>query len=140
MMFLDCPAWLDEEGAVRCGLPAEVRCRFTMRSADGPLESAMIRCPDGHWFTGLIESLTWAGNHTHDPGTAGVATSAKRDSLKGSHNGPDGRDRYVSSGDSPREPDQKTSRPNGAPAYYMGRPARLWITAMRQRRTLAVRG
>jgi hypothetical protein len=23
MMFFDCPAWLDKEGAVRCGLPAE---------------------------------------------------------------------------------------------------------------------
>jgi hypothetical protein len=42
MMFLDCPAYLDEAGA-RCGLPAEVRCRFIMRSTDGPLESAMIR-------------------------------------------------------------------------------------------------
>ena len=29
MMFLDCPAYLDQDGAVRCGLPAEVRCRFT---------------------------------------------------------------------------------------------------------------
>ena len=40
MMFLDCPACLDHERTVRCGLPAEVRCRFTMRSSDGPLESA----------------------------------------------------------------------------------------------------
>jgi hypothetical protein len=24
MMFLDCPAYLDQEGTVRCGLPAEV--------------------------------------------------------------------------------------------------------------------
>ena len=48
MMFLDCPAYLDQDGAVRCGLPAEVRCRFTMRSTDGPIESAMIRCPAGH--------------------------------------------------------------------------------------------
>jgi len=29
MMFLDCPAYLDRQGAVRCGLPAEVRCQFT---------------------------------------------------------------------------------------------------------------
>jgi hypothetical protein len=36
LMFLDCPAYLDEEGAVRCGLPAEVRSRFTMTSTDGP--------------------------------------------------------------------------------------------------------
>ena len=56
MMFLDCPACLDEEGTPRCGLPAEVRCRFTMRSTDGPLEAAMIRCPAGHWFTGPVES------------------------------------------------------------------------------------
>jgi SnoaL-like polyketide cyclase len=36
MMFLDCPAWLDEEGAVRCGLPAKVRHRFITRSTGGP--------------------------------------------------------------------------------------------------------
>ena len=59
MMFLDCPAYLDKEGAVRCGLPAEVRSRFIMRSTDGPLESAMIRCPVGHVFNGPIEYLTW---------------------------------------------------------------------------------
>ena len=60
LMFVDCPAYLDEEGAVRCGLPAEVRSRFTMNSSDGPLEAAMIRCPAGHWFTGPFESLTLA--------------------------------------------------------------------------------
>jgi len=58
MMLLDCPAYLDEEGALRCGLPAEVRCRVTMGSTDGFLESVMIRCPSGHWFNGPIESLT----------------------------------------------------------------------------------
>jgi hypothetical protein len=41
MMFLDCPAYLDQYGALRCGLPAEVSCRFTMHSTDGPVESAM---------------------------------------------------------------------------------------------------
>ena len=53
MMFLDCPAYLDHERTVRCGLPAEVRCRFTMSSTDGPLESAMIRCPAvrGSWLS-----------------------------------------------------------------------------------------
>ena len=35
----------------RGGLPAEVRCQFTMRSTDGPLESVMIRCPAGLWIT-----------------------------------------------------------------------------------------
>jgi hypothetical protein len=57
MMFLDCPAYLDNERTLQCGLPAEVRCRFTMRSSDGPLESAMIRCPAGHWFNGPVEFL-----------------------------------------------------------------------------------
>ncbi len=28
MMFLDCPAYLDRDGAVRCGLPAEVERRL----------------------------------------------------------------------------------------------------------------
>lgn len=53
------PAYLDDERTVKCGRPAGVRCRFTMRSTDGPLESAMIRCPAGHRFNGTIESLTW---------------------------------------------------------------------------------
>jgi hypothetical protein len=56
--FLDCPAYLDQAGLLRCGLPAEVRCRFVMRSSDGPLESAMIRCPAGHWFNAPIEFLS----------------------------------------------------------------------------------
>ncbi len=59
MMFLDCPAYLDSEGARRCGLPAEVEHRYVQRSTDGPLESAKIRCPTGHWFNGPIEFLTW---------------------------------------------------------------------------------
>src|SRR5215468_308334 len=58
LMFLDCPAYLDRDGGQRCGLPAEVRCRFIMRSTGGPLESAMIRCPAGHWFNGPIEFLS----------------------------------------------------------------------------------
>jgi hypothetical protein len=55
--FLDCPAYLDNDGAARCGLPAEVQVRYTMNSTDGLLESAKIRCPLGHWFNGPIESL-----------------------------------------------------------------------------------
>jgi hypothetical protein len=55
--FLDCPAYLDEEGTVRCGLPAEVTCRFIMDSTDGPLESVMIRCPAYHVFNAPIELL-----------------------------------------------------------------------------------
>jgi hypothetical protein len=58
MMFVDCPAYLDKAGSIRCGLPAEVEGRYLMRSTDGPLESARIRCPRGHWFNGPVESLT----------------------------------------------------------------------------------
>jgi hypothetical protein len=57
--FLDCPAYLDKEHAIRCGLPAEVRCRFIMDSTDGPLESVMTRCPAGHSFSAPIELLTF---------------------------------------------------------------------------------
>ena len=58
VMFLDCPAYMDKSGSVRCGLPAEVEGRYLMRSSDGPLESARIRCPRGHSFNGPVESLT----------------------------------------------------------------------------------
>jgi hypothetical protein len=58
VMFADCPAHMDNSGPVRCGLPVEVEGRYTMRSADGPLESARIRCLRGHWFNSPVESLT----------------------------------------------------------------------------------
>ncbi len=48
-MLLDCPARLDHEGAIRCGLPAELRCRFTIRSSDGSLDAAMVE-----WLGGLL--------------------------------------------------------------------------------------
>ncbi len=113
-MFLDCPAYLGPGDAARCGLPAEVRCRFTMRSTDGPVECAMIRCPAGHWFNGSIESLIL-------PST-----------------GQCGRDRRGGRGGSavsafPAEPERDVPRPNSAPAYYLGRSARVWITVMRPR-------
>ena len=57
-MFLDCPAYMNKAGSVRCGLPAQVEGRYLMRSTDGPLESVRIRCPRGHWFNGPVESLT----------------------------------------------------------------------------------
>jgi hypothetical protein len=64
--FLDCPAWLDANGASRCGLPAEVRSRYTAKSTDGPLECAMIRCPADHWFNAPIEFLTLAAVPAHE--------------------------------------------------------------------------
>jgi hypothetical protein len=36
-----------------------VEYRYTIRSTDGPLESAKIRCPRGHCFNGPIDSLLW---------------------------------------------------------------------------------
>ncbi len=157
MMFLDCPAWLDQEGAVRCGLPAEVRCRFTMRSSDGPIEAAMIRCPSGHWFNGPIESLTWEREQEHEAGTAAAASSAAcrfRDRPDGAgprrltakspavtaRAGTIPRDTRPDRGAGPAvrhlpgQPEQETSRPNTAPAYYLGRPAWLWLSATRPRR------
>jgi hypothetical protein len=59
VMFLDCPAYMDQHGAARCGLPAAVEYRYTVSSTDGPLESARTRCPRGHCFNGPLESLTW---------------------------------------------------------------------------------
>ena len=56
-MFIDCPAYITAEGTVRCALPAEVSSRYIAESSDGPVESAMIRCPSGHWFNGPIEFL-----------------------------------------------------------------------------------
>ena len=89
MMFLYGPAYLDDERTVKCGLPAEVRCRFTMRSTDGPLESAMIRCPAGHWFNGTIESLTWDSANKHNPGTAAAPSVAGHGRLPRTRDGRD---------------------------------------------------
>ncbi len=138
MMFLDCPAYLDDERTVRCGLPAEVRCWFIMRSADGLLESAMIRCPAGHWFNGPIESLTWDCKNKYGPGTAAVTSTASHSGLPRTRNGRHNEDGTALHGfpvDIPAGPEPKVSRPYTAPAYYLGRPAWLWISAMRTRRS-----
>jgi hypothetical protein len=70
MMFLDCPAYLDGDGALRCGLPAEVADRVTLRSTDGPAEILKISCPAGHWFNAPLDSLTFA------PAPGGVSAAA----------------------------------------------------------------
>ena len=71
-MFLDCPEYMDRQGAARCGLPAAVEYRYTIQSTDGPLESVKIRCPRGHFFNGPLESLTWEKAARVHPGAAGV--------------------------------------------------------------------
>lgn len=57
VMFLDCPEYKDDHGAVRCGLPAEVLDRYIAESSSGPLESVRIRCPLGHWYNCPVEFL-----------------------------------------------------------------------------------
>ncbi|MBO0774353.1 MAG: hypothetical protein J2P35_23110 [Actinobacteria bacterium] len=129
MMFLDCPAYLDQQGGLRCGLPAEVRCRFTMRSSDGPLESAMVRCPAGHWSNGPIGSLTWDRDGKHEPDPA-AAASPGLPSLPGNP-GPAG---AGEPGGHDRGGRRRTSRrPSPVPAYYLGRPASEWVAALSPR-------
>src|SRR5262249_3864609 len=132
MMFLDCPAYLDAGGAVRCRLPAEVTGRFTLRSTDGPLEGASIRCPAGHFFNGPIESLTCDSTDTCDPGTAGPAVRAGRDRPQRAHAGQDGGSGSARR-DYPAESERRGRRPDTTPAYYLGQPAARWIAATRPR-------
>jgi hypothetical protein len=132
MTFLDCPAYLDQGGTARCGLPAEVRCRFVMRSTDGPIECAMIRCPAGHWFNGAVESRSRAPMRNPGRGTVASASRSARATTQ------TGSDRDGSGGlpaqEFAAEPGPRTRRPNTAPAYYLGRPAELWINAFRPSR------
>ena len=67
VVFVDCPAYRDKHGTIRCGLPAEVEDRYTMTSTDGPLESARIRCPRGHFFNGPIEAFYWESQPAGQP-------------------------------------------------------------------------
>jgi hypothetical protein len=78
--FMDCPAYLDGRRQARCGLPAEVEARWTMGSTDGPLQSVKIRCPQGHWFSGPVEALTW--DECRQPG--GTASTISSESSSGS--------------------------------------------------------
>ena len=77
-MFLDCPAYFDDAGSVRCGLPAEVEYCYLVNSSDGPLENAKIRCPLGHWFNAPIEFLTWKKTPLM---RSGVTARARRNGL-----------------------------------------------------------
>ncbi len=131
MMFLDCPAYLDPSGAARCGLPAEVWCRYIMRSTDGPVESAMIRCPVGHGFSGAIESLTLPGTGQRDRGTAAVASSVRRDNLTGGHDRLDGCGGFAVAA-FPAKPERDGPRPNTAGGALIIDPAWTWGCTERQ--------
>jgi hypothetical protein len=78
VMLLDCPAYTDGRAGRRCGLPAEVEYWYAVGSTDGPLESAKIRCPRGHWFNGPIESLT---RREQREGPATDDATARRDAV-----------------------------------------------------------
>jgi hypothetical protein len=78
MMFLDCPAYLDEDGTQRCGLPAEVSDRFTTGSTSGPIENVKICCPSGHRFHGPIEFLTMPADRGIEQATARAGQSEAR--------------------------------------------------------------
>jgi hypothetical protein len=82
VMFLDCPAYMDAHGAARCGLPAEIEHRYSMRSSDGPLDSAKIRCPRGHWFNGPLESLIWASPQPRTRPAYGGRLTARTDTAR----------------------------------------------------------
>jgi hypothetical protein len=73
--LMDCPAFLDEDGLIRCALPAEVQYRYAAGSTGGPLDSAKIRCPRGHWFNATIDVLTQPMHGGH---RAGVGIPAAR--------------------------------------------------------------
>ena len=75
--FVDCPAYADKHGTIRCGLPAEVEERYTVISTDGPLDSARIRCPRGHWFNGPVEALSWASG----PAAKGINSEFTFDNI-----------------------------------------------------------
>jgi hypothetical protein len=74
--ILDCPAYLDSCGAARCGLPADVEYWYAMTSTDGPLDSAKIRCPAGHVFSGPVESLTRVSDRQPAPALPAAASRA----------------------------------------------------------------
>jgi hypothetical protein len=73
--FLDCPEYVGGDRKAMCGLPAEVEGWYTFDSTDGPLRGAKIRCPQGHWFNGPIDSLTV---EAREPAAVSVSLSAAR--------------------------------------------------------------
>jgi hypothetical protein len=70
--FLDCPAYQDKHGTVRCGLPAVVEYRYPIRSIERVLEGVKIRCPRGHWFNGPVDALIVADSPSAAPSASEV--------------------------------------------------------------------
>jgi hypothetical protein len=65
-----------------------------MGSTDGPLASAKIRCPRGHWFNGPIEFLTWKkhripGQRKVRPGQTCTGSPARKQGSENHENAKD---------------------------------------------------
>jgi len=60
VVFVPCPAYLDDNGAASCAQPADVSGRYITGSTDRPLGSARITYPQGDHFNGPVEYLTVA--------------------------------------------------------------------------------
>jgi hypothetical protein len=89
--FLDCPAYLDRDGTLRCGLPAEVEDRYALGSTDGAVTGLKIRCPRGHWFSGAVDGLTTglpasAGTDRHGRGVGSAVGGGDSDRRGGPGN------------------------------------------------------
>jgi hypothetical protein len=69
------------------------------------------------------------------PAAAKAGSGTSQDSLQRVHAA-----RHAGGGSAqrelPAEPERKFGRPHGAPAYFLGRPAAMYITAMRPRRRM----
>lgn len=83
------------------------------------------------WHEPLPLDPSWERPDKHDPGTAAGAPSANYDCHQGTQDGRDSGGGSAIQDFPARPPLTESSRPSTAPAYYLGRPARLWITAMR---------
>jgi hypothetical protein len=57
MMFLECPAYMDAHGITRSALPAEIKIGTWPSQPTGRWKAARIRCPRGHRFDGLSNSI-----------------------------------------------------------------------------------
>ena len=95
-----------------------------------PDELHLTRADIAHYDLRLAELSTPSASHGR---SIRLCAGAGRDSVQGSHDGRHGGGGSPS-GDVPAEPERDARRPNAAPAYYLGHPAALWITAMRPHR------
>ena len=86
-MFLDCPAWLDNDGTVRCGLPAEVKRRYITRSTDGAPRKHHDQLPCRALVQRPIEYLTQRAATSTRRALPEPLPAPCRDSLADLHDG-----------------------------------------------------